>query len=358
MMQGTTSRATAIWLWSVAALVVAMVLVGGATRLTDSGLSITEWRPVTGAVPPLSTADWDAAFALYRATPEFRQVNADMSLAQFRTIYWWEWGHRLLGRIIGAAFLAPFLLLLVTKRLPRRLIWPCAGLFLLGGLQGAVGWWMVSSGLVNRVDVLPERLTVHLGLALLLFCALIWAGLSASTGEGGRRPSLRERAWPLTVLALAFGQCLLGGLVAGNDAGRAHTDWPMMSGALVPADYAARDLWTTLAHSVGAVQLHHRLGAYLLTAAVTIWAGRSLVKRRADAPAAILVALTVLAQAALGVATLMRGAPADLSLAHQAGALAVLSAAVWAAWRSGRPAHAESRNPLQGPVMASVMPGA
>lgn len=357
-MQPTSSRITAVWLWLVAALLIAMVLVGGATRLTDSGLSITEWRPVTGAIPPLNAGDWDKAFAAYRATAEFQQVNADMSLAQFKTIYWWEWGHRLLGRIIGAAFLLPFLALLATRRLPRRLIWPCVGLFVLGGLQGAVGWWMVSSGLVDRVDVLPERLTAHLGLALLLFCALIWAALEAGSAPAAGRSTWRSRAWPLSVLALAFGQCLLGGLVAGNDAGRIHTDWPTMSGALIPADYARSDLWATLAHSAAAVQLHHRLGAYLLTVVVLLWVGRSLVQRRTDLRQALMVTAAVSAQATLGVLTLMRGAPADLSLAHQAGALVVLAAAVWAAWRSGRPAQTASLNRLQGPVTARVMPGA
>lgn len=345
------SRATAVWLFAVAVLVFAMVLVGGGTRLTDSGLSITEWRPVTGAIPPLSDADWAREFALYRQIPEYRQVNAGMTLGEFQVIYWWEWGHRLLGRVIGAAFLLPFLVLLATKRVPRQLVWPCWGLFLLGGLQGAVGWWMVSSGLVDRVDVAPERLTVHLGLALVLFCALIWCALEAWSGP---ERSASSRRWGLAVLGLALAQCLLGGLVAGNDAGRVYTDWPTMGGGLWPPEYAGASLWATLAHSAAAVQLHHRLGAYVLLAVVTIWVWRA--RGRSDGGPAALVLLAVLTQAALGVATLVNGAPTDLSLLHQAGAVAVLATATWAAWRIGRQTRS-AENRAHGPVTASVMPG-
>ena len=163
------SRATAIWLFSVAALVFAMVVVGGATRLTESGLSITEWKPLSGALPPMSHAAWVAEFQKYQQIPQFHVMNPDMTLAGFQSIYWWEWTHRLLGRLVGVAFLIPFLALLALRQIPRRLIWRCGVLFLLGGLQGLVGWWMVKSGLTHRVEVAPERLAIHLGLALLIF---------------------------------------------------------------------------------------------------------------------------------------------------------------------------------------------
>ncbi|HEY9219116.1 MAG TPA: COX15/CtaA family protein, partial [Phenylobacterium sp.] len=176
------SRPVAVWLLVVAAFVLAMVVVGGATRLTGSGLSITEWRPVTGAVPPLTDTDWAREFARYREIPQYKLLNRGMSLSEFQSIYWWEWTHRLLGRLVGAVFLIPFVWFLVRGQIPRRLIPRCALLFVLGGLQGAVGWWMVASGLADRVSVAPERLAVHLGLAFALFGALIWTALDAWTG--------------------------------------------------------------------------------------------------------------------------------------------------------------------------------
>lgn len=349
------SSFTAMWLLAMAALTVLMVLVGGATRLTDSGLSITEWRPVTGAIPPLTEAAWAAEFERYRRIPEYLQVNAGMSLDEFRTIYWWEWGHRFLGRVIGLAFLLPFLGLLATRRIPERLIWPCVGLFVLGGLQGAVGWWMVSSGLNERVDVAPERLSVHLGLALALLCALLWAALDAWRGPS---PALdrRGRSWSLALLGMIWMQCLLGGLVAGNDAGRIYTDWPRMGGRWFPVEYAGEGVWGTLAHSLAAVQLHHRIGGYLLLAAAAAWAWRA--RGRADGGPAVWVLLAVLAQAAMGVLTLVNGAPLPLAMLHQAGAVGVLAVATWAAWRSGRQVARVASNRAHGPVMAKVAPGA
>src|SRR5579871_4962208 len=177
------SQAVALWLIGVALIVFCMVVVGGTTRLTGSGLSITEWKPVSGVLPPLSQADWVRDFALYRATPQYREVNAGMTLAQFQTIFWWEWTHRLLGRLVGAVFAIPFAIFLVRRSMPARLIWRCAVLLALGALQGLVGWWMVQSGLENRVSVAPERLATHLGLALVLYGALIWTAMEAWSGQ-------------------------------------------------------------------------------------------------------------------------------------------------------------------------------
>ncbi|MDP8916532.1 MAG: COX15/CtaA family protein [Pseudomonadota bacterium] len=324
----------------VAALVFAMIVVGGATRLTDSGLSITEWRPITGAVPPLTDSGWAAEFQKYRRIPEYRHVNAGMSLGEFQAIYWWEWGHRFLGRIIGLAYALPFAAFLLLRRMPPRLVARGWLLLALGALQGLVGWWMVASGLSNRVDVLPERLTAHLGLALFLFAALVWTALDAWAGEPRARTSkgggLATAAAGL--LGLVFLQCLLGGLVAGNRAGRIYTDWPLFNGEWLPSDYgAAGGLWPTLAHDLAAVQLHHRLGAYLLLAAVWIFAVHVFRRRSAGpvrAGAALLAAL-VTGQAALGVATLMNASPMGLGIAHQAGAVLVLGGAVILVWTAG-----------------------
>jgi len=341
---GERSRAVAIWLFAVAALVFAMVVVGGATRLTDSGLSITEWKPVTGAIPPLSEAAWLAEFEKYRRIPEYRYVNAGMSLDAFKTIYWWEWAHRLLGRVIGLAFALPMLAFLLLRRMPARLVWRSWALLALGGLQGAVGWWMVSSGLSERVDVAPERLTVHLGLALVLFIALVWTALEAWAGPSRTTPGRWARP-AAALLALAFAQSLLGGFVAGNDAGRVHTDWPLMSGRLFPADYGAGSLWATLAHDLAAVQLHHRLGAYLLTAAVLAFAALAWRSRSGDAPrlAAAALLLAVAGQFVLGVLTLVNAVPIGLGILHQGGAVVVLAAGTALAWSARRGNSATGR---------------
>lgn len=345
-----SAPAAAVWLGAVAVLVFAMIVVGGATRLTDSGLAITEWRPVAGAIPPLTGAGWAAEFERYRRIPEYRYVNAGMSLAEFQSLYWWEWGHRFLGRIIGLAFAVPFAAFLLLRRMPRRLV-PRAWLLLaLGGLQGLVGWWMVASGLTERVDVLPERLAVHLGLALFLFAALVWTALDAAAGERPAGSGWSRSAGVL--LALVFVQCLLGGLVAGNDAGRVYTDWPLMDGALFPAAYGESGrLWTTLAHDLAAVQLHHRLGAYLLFAAawalaVSVWRGGHGPLRGWSAG----LAAAVTAQAALGVVTLLNASPVALGILHQAGAVLVLAVATGLAWSAGlrRPGARSSETSVTG----------
>jgi cytochrome c oxidase assembly protein subunit 15 len=333
------SRPVAIWLLIVATLVLAMVVVGGATRLTGSGLSITEWRPVTGAVPPLSQADWQAEFARYKTIPQYAQLNAGMSLSAFKSIYWWEWTHRLLGRIVGAAFLIPFVVFMVRGDVPRRLIWRCVGLFGLGALQGLVGWWMVASGLVHRVSVAPERLMVHLGLAFALFAALIWTALDA--WAGGARQTLPS-PWgrrSVLLIGLIYLQILLGALVAGNDAGFLYNDWPFMNGRLFPEDYAGAGFWTTLAHSQAAVQFHHRIIAYvtvIAALALAIGARRSrYLTPQAKGLAAALGGI-VLLQATLGVITLMTHVPLAMGLIHQIMAALVLAVAVAFAWRVRR----------------------
>jgi cytochrome c oxidase assembly protein subunit 15 len=333
------SAAVAAWLFAVAALVFAMVIVGGATRLTGSGLSITEWKPVTGALPPMSDEAWKKLFAAYQQIPQYRELNAGMTLAGFKSIFWWEWAHRLLGRVVGAVFAIPFVYFLIRRQIPRRLIWRCAVILGLGGLQGLVGWWMVASGLSHRVSVAPERLATHLGLALALFVALVWTGLDAWSGQPRQSSVTRWRVGALAFLGAVYLQALLGALVAGNDAGLVYNDWPMMGGFFWPHQYAGPGFWATIAHSQAAVQLHHRLGAYALFVAaivVAVLARRSRFLAPQAKGLALALAAAVFLQAALGVATLMAGVPLWLGILHQAGAALLLTVATAFAWRVRR----------------------
>ena len=232
-------RAVRLWLYVMAGLVVLMVVVGGATRLTDSGLSIVEWRPVAGAIPPLSQADWNAEFAKYRTSSEFQLANSGMTLAEFKRIYWWEWGHRLLGRLIGVAFLLPLLFFHWRGYVEPALRWRLWGILGLGALQGAIGWWMVASGLVGRVDVAQERLAVHLTMACIILVAIVWTAQAlqparTSAVDGAAPVSRRVSRGATLILALLLVQIALGGLVAGLKAGLASDTWPLMEGALIP----------------------------------------------------------------------------------------------------------------------------
>lgn len=333
------SRPVAVWLLAVAVLVLAMVVVGGATRLTDSGLSITEWKPVTGAIPPMGEEAWRTEFAKYQQIPQYQQVNRGMSLAAFKTIYWWEWAHRLLGRLVGAAFAIPFVVFLIRREIPRRLIWRCGALLALGGLQGLVGWWMVASGLAGRVSVAPERLATHLGLALALFVLLIWTALDAEAGSPRQANPTRWRTGSLVFLAAVFLQSLLGALVAGADAGLIFNDWPLMGGHLFPQTYLGETLWATLAHNQASVQLHHRIGGYLLLAAALAVAGlawRDRYLTPAGRGMALAVGGVTLLQAVLGIAALLAGVPLWLGVLHQLGAVALLAVVTAFAWRVRR----------------------
>jgi cytochrome c oxidase assembly protein subunit 15 len=328
------------WLAVVALMVVAMVLVGGATRLTDSGLSITEWQPILGAIPPLSEADWQAAFAKYRQIPEYRLINKGMSLEAFKVIYWWEWAHRFLGRLIGLAFALPLAVLWLTGRIPRGYGLPLLGVLALGGLQGVIGWYMVQSGLVDRIDVSPYRLALHLSVAILILCWIVWLLMDLSP-DGGAPQALAtlsggDRALGLAVAALLALQIVIGGFVAGLKAGLTYNTWPLMDGRLIPAGLATLEPWyLNLSENVTTVQFLHRGAAYLLVAAALVHAIG--VWRRADDDrprlTAAVLAAGLLLQAALGVATLLAAAdgtiPIGLGLAHQVGAalLAALTTA-------------------------------
>ncbi len=322
-------RRIAIWLFLMCGLVAAMVIVGGATRLTDSGLSITEWRPVTGAVPPLSEAAWLAEFEKYKAIPEYSQVNYGMSLDQFKEIYWWEWGHRLLGRLIGLAFFVPLVVFVATRQAGRALSIKLFGLFLLGGMQGLLGWYMVQSGLAERVDVSQYRLAAHLSLAVILFALMFWLALDLWPGARLTAP----RGIRLGAIALAagvFAQIMLGSFVAGLRAGRTFNTWPLMDGKFFPDGYFAgargvNDLFETIA----AVQFNHRIGAYLLAGGAAWF---YFAARRTEAsPRARLVLAAVGVQIVLGIWTVLAATPIALGLLHQAGALGVFAAALYAA---------------------------
>lgn len=333
------STAVAVWLGVVALFILAMVVVGGATRLTGSGLSITEWKPIMGALPPMGDAAWAEAFHKYRQIPQYQLVNAGMTLAEFKYIFWWEWGHRLLGRVIGLIFAIPFVYFLIRRQIPRRLIWRCVGLLVLGGLQGLAGWWMVASGLSERVSVAPERLTLHLGLALILFVAVVWTALDAFAGKPRQDSVTRWRTGALVFLGAVFLQCLLGALVAGTDAGFVYNDWPLMNGHVWPQDYAGNGVWQTLAHNQASVQLHHRLGAYaiaLATVFLVAMAGRSRTLNSNSKQAAWILGGVVALQVLLGIAALMMVVPLWLGLLHQAGAVLLLAAATLFAWRVRR----------------------
>lgn len=323
------ARRVAIWLLAMCGLVAAMVIVGGATRLTDSGLSITEWRPVTGAVPPLSEAAWLSEFEKYKAIPEYREVNFGMSLDAFKVIYWWEWGHRFLGRLIGVAFLIPLIAFLAAGQVARALGLKLFGLFLLGGLQGALGWYMVTSGLADRVDVSQYRLAAHLALAVLLFGLMFWLALSLWPGVK-RYPSGGMFLGAAALSAGVFAQIMLGAFVAGLRAGRTFNTWPLMDGKFIPDGYFVgaagfNDLFETIA----AVQFNHRIGAYIL-AAGAVWFYLAVRKTAAE-PRARLVLAAVGLQIVLGIWTVLAATPIALGLLHQAGALLVFAAALYAA---------------------------
>ncbi|MBT9288362.1 COX15/CtaA family protein [Prosthecodimorpha staleyi] len=325
-----------IWLGFVAFLVFAMVIVGGATRLTDSGLSITEWQPLLGALPPLTDAAWHDAFEKYRQIPQYRLVNQGMSLEAFKVIFWWEWAHRFLGRFIGVAFLVPFLVFAATGRIARRQVPRFVTLFALGGLQGAVGWWMVASGLVDRVDVAPYRLATHLTFACFIFAALVWTALSldergaagpVTAGARGRRRGLAVGATVVTVAV--FVQIFLGGLVAGNDAGLVYNTWPSMNGSFLPdAPLALEPAWRNLFENHGLVQFVHRMGAYTLFALALVQAGLAVRAGGAARASGLLLGLAVAAQAVVGILTLLMVVPLGLALVHQGLAVLVLGIAV------------------------------
>ncbi|HTV36839.1 MAG TPA: COX15/CtaA family protein [Xanthobacteraceae bacterium] len=329
-----------LWLYAVAALVLCMVLVGGATRLTESGLSITQWQPVMGALPPLSQAQWQDEFHRYQQIPQYRELNQGMSLDAFKTIFWWEWTHRLIGRLIGVVFLLPLVWFLWRGWIERGLRGRLWLIFGLGALQGAVGWWMVASGLVNRVEVSQYRLATHLILACVIYVAILWTALRLGRESSEPAPA-RIRAGAVGLLLLVFGQIYLGALVAGLRAGYIYNTWPLIDGGLVPDAsqlFSAKPLWRNFFENALTVQFDHRMLAY----AIWLLAAWQVVDavRAARGGAALTGALAFFAvvtiQAALGIATLLEVVPLPLAMLHQAMAMIVLTVAVIHAERMTR----------------------
>ncbi len=325
----------AVWLLVVAAMVAAMVLLGGATRLTHSGLSMVQWQPLMGILPPVGEVAWQEVFERYKAFPEYRKINQGMTLSEFKGIFYFEYYHRVLGRAIGLVFAVPFLWFLASGRIERRRWAVLFGLFIAGGLQGLIGWWMVKSGLVDQPDVSHYRLTVHLGMAFVIFAGLIWAALDLLAKQPPLRSSPREgRIWSWLILTMIFLQVCSGALVAGLDAGLVYNTFPMMNEYWLPPELA--DLspgWLNVFENVVTVQFDHRIGAYLITLLlVGLWFRMPHLEHSETAPPARqALRLTLLAlalQLALGVATLLWGVPVALAVLHQGGALLLFGAAV------------------------------
>ena len=331
-------RALATWLFTVAGLIVAMVIVGGITRLTESGLSITEWKPISGAIPPLTDAAWQAEFDHYKRIPEYTQINRGMTLAGFKHIFFWEYSHRLLGRLIGLAFALPLLWFAVKRRVPPGYGWRLAALLALGGLQGAIGWWMVSSGLAVRTDVSHVRLAVHLITALILLSGMVWTALdlrNLAESRLSRPAALRPLA--LIALALLFSQIMFGAFTAGLNAGYAFASWPLMGDSVFPAGVPmVSPAWRNAVDNPVVVQFIHRWFAFVAAAGLIVLALKAMRSGGVTA-GRVLIGLVVV-QILLGISTLMSGVEIGIAVAHQANAALTLIAATFAA-------HAIGRNP-------------
>ena len=335
------------WLYAVAALVVTMVIVGGITRLTESGLSITEWKPVSGALPPLNAADWERELELYRRTTEYQTVNRGMSMAEFQFIYFWEWAHRLLGRVIGLAFALPLAWFAWKRMIPAGYGWRLLGLLALGGLQGAVGWWMVSSGLVGRTDVSHYRLAVHLNLALLILGLIVWTARDlARLHLDPLAPLQRLSRGGAVVLALFAVQLVWGAFVAGLNAGYAFSSWPLMGNEFFPAATPMISPWlANLVDNPVVVQFIHRWWAFVAAAGL-IWLGVRAIRAGARVDG-IALHLLVVVQIMLGIATLMSGMAMWIAVAHQGVAALLVIAFARCAHAAGTRAGTTAPSPSQ-----------
>lgn len=322
------------WLYVVLLVLFALVLVGGATRLTDSGLSITEWKPIHGVIPPLNEAEWQEEFQKYQQIPEYSQINADMDLAGFKRIFWWEWAHRVLARGVGVVFALPLLFFWLTGRVERGLMPKLSGLLVLGGLQGALGWWMVASGLTERTDVSQYRLAAHLTMAAFIFAAIMVVARGLAPHSGGSADRDTQRFAGILVL-LVLVQIYLGGLVAGLDAGLSYNTWPLMDGSIIPGDlFVIEPLWRNFFENPKLVQFVHRCGAYVVFA-VALWhmiATRRRQPGTTHALRALVLFHLVLLQALVGIAALLTQVNLHTALTHQTLALIVLGFAA-AHWR-------------------------
>ncbi|MEQ1889669.1 MAG: COX15/CtaA family protein [Alphaproteobacteria bacterium] len=323
-------RQIAIWLFCLCGFLALVVLVGGMTRLTDSGLSITEWKPVTGILPPLSAQAWESEFSKYQVIPEYRLINSDMTLDAFKAIFWWEWAHRLLARLAGLVFLIPFVYFWVTKKLASFELPKFMLLFVLGGAQGVLGWYMVKSGLSQRVDVSQYRLAAHLGLAFLVYGYSLWMGMDYWRLPAGRRTSPRWlKAGSVALCSAVFAQILMGALVAGLDAGLTYNSWPLMEGHWLPPGMGqVNPLYLNPFENITLVQFNHRwAAAVIFILSLALWtSGRH--DRQFQTPLGVMLGI-VSVQFILGIAALLAVVPLALAAAHQMGALLTFSAALW-----------------------------
>jgi len=341
----------ALWMKILFAMVALMVIIGGLTRLTDSGLSITEWNVIKGALPPLNEAAWMVEFDKYRQIPEYQLQNKGMALADFKTIYWWEWGHRQLGRLVGLVWAIGILYFLVAKTIPRGWKFRMLLVGVLGGLQGAIGWWMVSSGLTGRmVDVASYRLATHLGLAFIILAVLFWFIMKLNRPEMELFQARRMRdgasaRWATILLVLAFAQILLGALVAGIDAGRGYIDWPMMGGQFLPSEsFDYTPMWTNFFENPALVQFNHRMLGYVLMAVgVLAWFKTRTAAHRKVQIGFKAVMLMLLIQMALGIITVLYAAPWYFAIVHQVGAIFVIVLILQASFAANYPAEQSVR---------------
>ncbi len=328
-------KVIAAWLLALCAMVFAMVVLGGVTRLTHAGLSMVEWKPVTAWLPPLGEEAWQEAFGKYRRFPEYKELNPRMTLAGFKSIFWLEYVHRLWGRLIAFAFVIPFAFFLLRGWVDRRLAGKLVAVFILGALQGMLGWYMVQSGLVDHPDVSQYRLTAHLGAALVIYGYMLWVALGLlfpQPANGGRPAALGRFAYLVAGLILIT--ALSGGLVAGLDAGFAYNTFPLMDGELVPAAlFAMEPFLVNFFEDIATVQFNHRLLAVLVVVAVGVFwlRTRRMGLARRVCVALDVLAVTAVAQAALGISTLLLVVPVPLAAAHQGGALALFTVALWTA---------------------------
>jgi cytochrome c oxidase assembly protein subunit 15 len=334
----TDRKNVALWLFACCALLFVLIVVGGITRLTRSGLSIVEWQPVIGILPPLHESQWLELFAKYQQTPEYKQVNFGMSLDAFKGIFWWEYVHRLLGRGLGLVFFVPMLWFVLRKRVDRAHAFKLAGIFVLGALQGAMGWYMVASGLVDNPRVSHLRLTAHLGLAFLIFAAMFWVALDLLRGrQSTSMPAGSQRTlagFAVALVWVVFAMILSGGLVAGIRAGAAYNTFPLMNGRFVPAEIFMIEPWyLNFFNNIATVQFDHRLIAWLLVIGVPAlwWACRTFESTLKVRTAADYLLAALALQFALGIATLLLHVPVALGAAHQGGAVLVFAAALWLA---------------------------
>lgn len=328
----SSAKPVAVWLLTCCVLIFAIVVLGGVTRLTRSGLSIVEWDPIMGAIPPLTQTRWEETFDKYKLTPEYTKVNSGMSLGEFKGIFYVEWAHRLLGRLIGAVFLIPFFYFLIRRRITRELAPKLIVMFVLGGLQGALGWYMVKSGLVDIPRVSPYRLTAHLAFAVVIYAYIFWTALGLLYPPGARAAPRGLGRFGVAVTALIFLMILSGGFVAGNKAGLAFNTFPWMNGRFIPEGlYAMPPLWSNLFENIATVQFNHRLLAYLLCLVIPVFWWQAM---RVALPARARLAVHFLpgwlaVQMLLGIATLLYMVPVPLAAAHQAGALVLFSLALF-----------------------------